>query len=98
MPVPFAQLPTFAELKSILTSEYGCEYKEITVHLNEVNDSYPVPYFERRMADGSVLQCTVVFPEDETERVALSHLRSICRRLRIPPIRFNLNLESPEDE
>lgn len=98
MPIPFAQLPTFAELKSILISEYGCEPKEITVHLDDVNDSYSVPYFERKMGGGGILDCAIVFPEDESERVALSHLRSICVRLEIPLSRFHLNPDPSEDD
>jgi len=77
----------------MLTSKYGCEFREISVHLDGVSDSYPVPYFERKMGD-KILQCVVVFPNDETERVALTNLRSICVRLEIPLADFHLDIDS----
>jgi len=96
LPYPFAPLPTFAEFRRILIQEFGCEFKQEFQIINEVNDSYPVTFFERDM-DGEVLTYVVVFPDDENERISLTLLRSILERLRIDPRRFGLELDHFED-
>ncbi len=96
MPYPFAPLPTFAELKEILEHEFGCEFKQDLQILNIVNDHiYSITYFERDMG-GEILDCVVIFPEDENERVQLTLLRSIIHRLRLDPHRFGLDLDNFE--
>jgi hypothetical protein len=92
LPYPFAQLPTFAEFRVILEQEFGCEFKQEFQIINEVNDSYPVTYFERDMG-GRVLDYVVVFPADINERMSLGLLRSIIQRLEIDPKRFGLTLD-----
>jgi hypothetical protein len=89
LPFPFTYLPTFAELKFILVREYGCEFKSDMVLVDELNDSYPLTYFERTV-EGEVLDFAIVIPADEEERIAPSFLRSICVRLKIPLVRFHL--------
>jgi hypothetical protein len=94
LPYPFAPLPTFAELKRILEEEFGCEFKQDLLILNELNhNTYSITYFERDMA-GELLDCVVIFPEDEDERVQLTVLRSVIHRLRLDPRRFGLDLDS----
>ena len=96
MPYPFAPLPTFAELKTILEQEFGCEFKHDLRVLDEVkNHIYSITYFERDMG-GEVLDCVVIFPDDENERVQLTLLRSIIHRLRLDPRRFGLDLDNFE--
>jgi hypothetical protein len=96
LPYPFAPLPTFAELKRILEQEFGCEFKQDVLILNLVNNqTYSITYFERDMG-GEVLDCVVIFPEDENERVLLTLLRSIIHRLRLDPRRFGLDLDTFE--
>ena len=92
MPYPFAPLPTFWELKSILEQEFGCEFKEdLTILDVDKNYAYSVTYFERDMG-GEILDCVVLFPEDENERVQLTLLHSVIHRLRLDPRRFGLDL------
>lgn len=96
MPYPFAPLPTFAELKRILEQEFGCEFKQDFLIFNEVSrDTYSITYFERDMG-GEVLDCVVIFPDDENERVQLTLLRSIIHRLQLDPRRFGLELDNFE--
>lgn len=96
MPYPFAPLPTFRELKSILEQEFGCEFKEDVLILDLIhNYAYSVTYFERDMA-GEILDCIVLFPEDENERVQLTLLQNIIYRLRLDPRRFGLDLDNFE--
>lgn len=97
MPYPQSQRPTFAELRSVLEDEYGCEFKTHFNILNELQVSYPVRYFKREMAE-ETLTCVVIFPEDEDERIELSFLRSICVRLRVDPGRFGLTLDYLEED
>lgn len=96
MPYPFAPLPTFRELKSILEEEFGCEFKEdLTILDVAKNYAYSVTYFERDMG-GDILDCVVLFPEDESERVQLTLLQVIIQRLRLDPRRFGLELDDFE--
>ena len=96
MPYPFAPLPTFAELKRILEQEFGCEFKKDLLILDLIrNYAYSVTYFERDMS-GEILDCVVLFPEDENERVQLTLLRSIIHRLWLDPSRFGLDLDDFE--
>ena len=87
---PFAQLPTYLELRCILEDELGCEFKEDIKVLDELNDSYPVTYFERDLG-GRILECVVIFPEDELERVQLTNLRHIIARSELDPTVFGLD-------
>ena len=96
MPYPFAPLPTFRELKTILEEEFGCEFKKDLVILDLIrNYVYSVTYFERDMG-GEILNCVVLFPDDENERVQLMLLQNIIRRLRLDPRRFGLDLDDFE--
>jgi len=90
---PFAQLPTYLELRCILEDEFGCEFKQDVQVLDELNDSYTVTYFERDLA-GRVLECVVIFPTDELERVQLTNLRYIISRLELDPTVFGLDPRS----
>ena len=90
---PFAQLPTYLELRCILEDEFGCEFKQDVQVLDELNDSYTVTYFERDL-DGRVLECVVIFPTDELERVQLTNLRYIISRLELDPTVFGLDPHS----
>lgn len=90
---PFAQLPTYLELRCILEDEFGCEFKEDLTVIDELHDSYAVTYFERDLG-GRVLECVVIFPEDETERVQLTNLRHIIGRLELDPTVFDLDPRS----
>ncbi|HET6892733.1 MAG TPA: hypothetical protein VFH31_16635 [Pyrinomonadaceae bacterium] len=96
MPYPFAPLPTFAELKRILEEEFGCDFKQDLLIFNERSqDTYSITYFERDMG-GEVLDCVVIFPEDENERLQLTLLRSIIHSLKLDPGRFGLDLDNFE--
>lgn len=97
MPYPFSQLPTFAELQSILENDFGCEFKRDLNFVNQDGDFYTVTYFERVIGN-EILDCVVVFPEDESERIKLDFLRHIISRLRIDPARFGLDLDYFDSE
>lgn len=90
---PFAQLPTYIELRCILEDQFGCEFKEDIQVIDELNDSYAVTYFERDLS-GRILECVVIFPEDHTERVQLTNLRYIIARLELDPTVFDLDSHS----
>lgn len=90
MPFPFSQLPTFAELKTILAREFACQFKSEEVRIEVLNDSYFIHYFDR-VVGGRVLSHSVVI-DDEGERITPTLLRSICENLEIPLDRFGLEL------
>jgi hypothetical protein len=85
---PFAQCPTFRELKNTLEKEFGCKFKQKNLVKNR--DPYTICYFER-IIEGNIIQCSVDSYDDE-ERIAFPVIRSICRRLKIDPARFGLVL------
>lgn len=90
MAYPMIQFPTFAEFKDRLTSEFGCEYKQLP-HSLAVGDGEPQPinYFER-VVGGETRRYVVFIPDDE--RLVPSVIRSICAALRLNPADFGLNL------
>jgi hypothetical protein len=81
MAYPFAQAPTFAELRDRLKAEFNTDLK---------TDHDGVQYFERNI-DSQILTYPIT-DYDVGDRVALWVVRSICRRLNVHPNAFGMNL------
>ena len=81
MPYPFASLPTFGDLKQRLENDFQCTFK--------TKDG--ISFFERTV-EGEVIR-VVVDDEDVHGRVLLSHVGTICRRLKVNPSSFGLTLD-----
>lgn len=92
MPYPMIQCPTFEEFRDRLISEFRCAYESLDNPLvNNLGIQSVVRFFEREIPDKGTKQCVVQIDNDK-ERILPSHIRSICRRLEIPPAAFGLTL------
>ena len=79
---------TFGEFKRRLIDEFSCDFKELTVIVN--NSEWKVGYFEREFVSGEVINCPADIGDDEF--LLPSQLRHFCNRLKIPPEHFGLLL------
>jgi hypothetical protein len=87
---PFMPFPAFADFKARLESEFGCSFKIGEDLCDGDGDSQPITYFEREV-EGKRVQC-VVSVADEQDPVATFLIRDVCKRLKIDPKEFGLDL------
>lgn len=85
MPFPFGPKLSFAELRSILETHFGCSLHSLIGpgELTDVNGT-PAPavhYFERQVDGESVQAVVVIF--DEADYMTPTVIRSICAALKI---------------
>lgn len=90
MAYPFMPFPTFADFKARLETEFGCRFVIGDDLCDGDGDSQPITYFEREV-DGKVVRCVVSVAGEET-RVATLFIRNVCKRLKIAPKEFGLEL------
>jgi len=91
MAYPFEQSPTLAEFRKKLETDFKCEFTTEKRIIDDGAATLEIPHI-KRVVDGETL--TYVFRiTDDQERIALSVVASICRRLRIHPGAFGLTLD-----
>jgi len=91
MPYPMTPLPSFAEFRQKLESEWNCEYKTLPEKLtDEKGNEHAVRYLERDLG-GRVARYVVECDEDEI--LVPSLIRSICARLEIDPRELNIGFD-----
>ena len=90
MAYPFVPMPSFAEFRGRLHSEFNAEYKQLDFQITDPEGvDHDVFYFERTVR-GVSYYAAIELP-DETI-LTPSVLRSVCARLRIPLEKFGFTL------
>ena len=94
MAYPFAQLPTFAEfITRVTSSEFGCTFETIESPMivdGDPNDRVSI-HFLQRVWNGEKLNYAF-YQDDFDARMEWTTVRSFCDRLEIPREAFGLTL------